>query len=179
MATTVGETLQWREGQRELCSMADIAVREAEKVREEAAWLCDRADLSTRRSQEDVRFRIREKVTSTSRWRQELEEELVMNTKQTESLKKNLVRLRRALTKSEEPLKVSGECQQYRRSRIGCDNVADMVEEQLTKEVDCIREYQQRMKLLVELITKQMEANRLAQKTLASDIRNKVGWTLN
>ena len=178
MAAAVGQTVEWREANRELCSVADISVREAGKVREEAAWLCDQTDLTTRRTQEDVKFRIKEKLTSTTRWRQDLQEELMMNTKQTESLKKTLLRLRRALSKSEEPLKVSGECQQYRKSRIGCDNVVDLVEEQLTKEVDCIREYQQRMKLLVELMTKQMEANRLVQKTLTSDIRNKVELTM-
>ena len=97
-----------------------------------------------------------------------------MNTNQTESLKKNLIKLKRALIKSDEPLKVNCECQQYRKSRIGVDKIRDQVEEQLTKETDAIRDYQQRMKLLIELMVKQMEANKLAQKTLSTDMRNKV-----
>ena len=44
----------------------------------------------------------------------------------------------------------------------------------LVKEVDCIREYQQKMKLLIELIIKQLDANLSAQKQLNTDIRNKV-----
>ena len=44
----------------------------------------------------------------------------------------------------------------------------------LVKEVDCIREYQQKMKLLIELIIKQLDANLSAQKQLSTDIRNKV-----
>lgn len=44
----------------------------------------------------------------------------------------------------------------------------------LVKEVDCIRDYQQRMKLLIELIIKQLDANFSAQKQLNTDIRNKV-----
>lgn len=170
----VGGAEEWREEHRQLCSKADLSVREAARARGEAAWLCDNTNHTTRRAQEDVRFRIKEKLTTTTRWRQELQEELTMNTNQTESLKKNLIKLKRALIKSDEPLKVNCECQQYRKSRIGVDNVNDVVEEHLSKEVDCIRDYQQKMKTLVELIVKQMEANTLAQKTLTTDIRNKV-----
>ena len=69
---------------------------------------------------------------------------------------------------------VSTECQHYRESRIGIDKVEDEVEISLVKEVDCIREYQQRMKLLIELIIKQLDSNLSAQKQLNTDIRNKV-----
>ena len=69
---------------------------------------------------------------------------------------------------------VSTECQHYRESRIGIDKVEDEVEVGLVKEVDCIREYQQRMKLLIELIIKQLDSNHSAQKQLNTDIRNKV-----
>ena len=69
---------------------------------------------------------------------------------------------------------VSTECQHYRESRIGIDKVEDEVEVGLVKEVDCIREYQQRMKLLIELIIKQLDSNLSAQKQLNTDIRNKV-----
>ena len=170
----VGGAGQWREEQRRLWRLSGREVREALRCREEAAWLCEDTKQHTNSAQEDVRYRIKEKLTTTSRWKQELQEELAMNTKQTESLKKNLSKLRKALIKSDEPLKVNSECQQYRKSRIGIDNIQDDVEDQLTKEVDCIRDYQQRMKLLVELIIKQFEANKLAQKKLNTDIRNKV-----
>ena len=99
-----------------------------------------------------------------------------MNKKQTESLKKSLIKLKKALMKSDEPLKVSTECQHYRQSRIGIDKIEDEVEISLVKEVDCIREYQQRMKLLVELMIKQEETNNQAQKQLVTDIRNKVTY---
>ena len=49
----------------------------------------------------------------------------------------------------------------------------------LVKEVDCIRDYQQRMKLLIELIIKQLDSNLSAQKQLNTDIRNKVVWWQN
>ena len=55
------------------------------------------------------------------------------------------------------------------------DKVEDEVEIGLVKEVDCIRDYQQRMKLLIELMVKQLDTNNSAQKQLNMDIRNKVG----
>ena len=102
-----------------------------------------------------------------------------MNKKQTESLKKSLTKLKKALMKSDEPLKVSTECQHYRQSRIGIDKIEDEVETSLVKEVDCIRDYQQRMKLLVELMIKQVETNNKAQKQLVTDIRNKVSYVIS
>ena len=44
-----------------------------------------------------------------SRWKEELQEELEFNKKQTELLKKCLIRLKKALMKSDEPLKVQKE----------------------------------------------------------------------
>ena len=76
-------------------------------------------------------------------------------------------------------IQVSTECQHYRESRIGIDKVEDEVEVALVKEVDCIRDYQQRMKLLIELIIKQLDSNLSAQKQLNTDIRNKVVWWQN
>ena len=40
-----------------------------------------------------------------SRWKDELNEELQMNKKQTETLKKSLSKMKKALMKSDEPLK--------------------------------------------------------------------------
>ena len=57
------------------------------------------------------------------RWREELQEELLANKKQTEALKRSLAKLKKALMKSDEPLKVSTECQHYRESRTGIDKV--------------------------------------------------------
>ena len=61
------------------------------------------------------------------RWKEELQEELQLNNKQTESLKKCLTRLKKALIKTDEPLKVSSECQHYRQSRTGVDKIEDEV----------------------------------------------------
>ena len=71
-------------------------------------------------------------------------------------------------------MQVSTECQHYRKSRIGVDSVEDEVEAALVKEVDAIRDYQSRMKMLVELMVKQLDANNAAQKQLMTDLRNKV-----
>ena len=72
---------------------------------------------------------------------------------------------------------MSTECQHYRQSRIGVDKVEDEVETALVKEVDCIRDYQQKMKMLIELMVKQVEANNSAQKKIMVDLKNKVKET--
>ena len=74
---------------------------------------------------------------------------------------------------------MSTECQHYRQSRIGVDKVEDEVETALVKEVDCIRDYQQKMKMLIELMVKQVEANNSAQKKIMVDIKNKVKETFS
>ena len=57
------------------------------------------------------------------------------------------------------------------------DKVEDEVETALEKEVDCIRDYQQKMKMLIELMVKQVEANNSAQKKIMVDLKNKVKET--
>ena len=57
------------------------------------------------------------------------------------------------------------------------DKVEDEVETALVKEVDCIRDYQQKMKMLIELMVKQVEANNSAQKKIMVDLKNKVNET--
>lgn len=75
-------------------------------MRDTSSWLREQSRNQTERGQEDVRFRIKEKVASTRQWKEELQEELSLNKKQTESLKKCLSRMKKALMKSDEPLKV-------------------------------------------------------------------------
>ena len=59
-------------------------------------------------------------------------------------------------------------------SRIGVDKIEDEVELAMVREVDCITDYQQRMKMLIETMIKQVDANIKAQKKLDTDIKNKV-----
>ena len=165
--------VEWKEQNLDHCSKADDSLRASEKIRDEATWLANERKNETERAQQDVKFRIQEKVTSTSRWQQELKEELQLNKKQTESLNNGLSKLKRALIKTDEPMKVNSECQNYRRSRIGIDKIEDGVEEFLVKEVNSIREYQQRMKLLIEQMVIQVEANNKSQKNLMTDMKNK------
>ena len=122
---------------------------------------------------QDVKFRLEERLNQTSRWREELQEELQANKKETQVLQKCLMKLKKALIKTDEPMRVNSECQNYRKSRKGIERIADAVEESLENEVDCIRDYQQRMKQLVEQMVRQAETNYQAQKGLVSDLRNK------
>ena len=170
---TLKAPIEWKEQYVENCGKADDSLRAAEKIRDEATWLVKERENETDRAQQDVKFRLQEKVRSTSRWQQELKEELQLNKKQTESLSNGLTKLKKALIKTDEPMKVNSECQNYRKSRIGIDKIEDGVEELLIKEVNAIREYQQRMKLLIEEMLKQVEANTKAQKNLMTDMKHK------
>ena len=171
--TTVKAPVEWKDQYVENCAKADNSLREAEKVRDDATWLMKEKGNETERAQQDVKFRLQEKIKSTSRWQQEIKEEFQLNKKQTESLSSALSKLKKALIKTDEPMKVNSECQNYRKSRIGIDKIEDGVENMLTKEVSAIREYQQRMKLLIEEMLKQIEANNKAQKNLTTDMKHK------
>ena len=141
--------------------------------REEAEWLAVERGNVTARTQQDVKFRLKEKVTDTGRWQQELGEELETNKRQTKSLKKSLGQLRKALAMTDAPMRVNSECQRFRRSRIGIDKVSDSVDSLLVVEVDGIRGFQQQMKLLLEKMVRQAEASGEAQRMLQGDLRNK------
>ena len=104
--TSIKTPGEWRHQHTSLVSSADTCLRTSARVRDEATWLNDQTRVQTSRDQEDVRFRLKEKLKSTARWREELQEELGLNKKQTESLKRCLAKLKKALAKSDEPLKV-------------------------------------------------------------------------
>ena len=165
--------VEWKEQYLERCSKADDSMRESEKLRQESSWLITEKGNETERAQQDVKYRLKEKLQSTSRLQQELKEELQLNKKQTESLNNGLSKLKKALIKTDEPMKVNSECQNYRKSRIGIDKIDDGVEIHLEKEISAIRDYQQRMKLLIEEMLKQIEANNKAHKNLMTDIKHK------
>ena len=105
--TSIKSPGEWRDQHTSLVSGADTCLRTSARVRDEATWLNDHTRVQTSRDQEDVRFRLKEKLKSTARWREELQEELALNKKQTEALRRCLAKLKKALAKSDEPLKVS------------------------------------------------------------------------
>ena len=104
--TSIKTPGEWRDQHTSLVSGADTCLRTSARVRDEATWLNDHTRVQTSRDQEDVRFRLKEKLKSTARWREELQEELALNKKQTEALRRCLAKLKKALSKSDEPLKV-------------------------------------------------------------------------
>ena len=104
--TSIKTPGEWRHQHTSLVSSTDTCLRTSARVRDEATWLNDHTRVQTSRDQEDVRFRLKEKLKSTARWREELQEELGLNKKQTESLRRCLAKLKKALAKSDEPLKV-------------------------------------------------------------------------
>ena len=104
--TSIKTPVEWRHQHTSLVSSTDTCLRTSARVRDEATWLTDHTRVQTSRDQEDVRFRLKEKLKSTARWREELQEELALNKKQTESLRRCLAKLKKALAKSDEPLKV-------------------------------------------------------------------------
>ena len=104
--TSIKTPVEWRHQHTSLVSSTDTCLRTSARVRDEATWLNDHTRVQTSRDQEDVRFRLKEKLKSTARWREELQEELALNKKQTEALRRCLAKLKKALAKSDEPLKV-------------------------------------------------------------------------
>ena len=58
---------EWKHQHVTLVGTTDTSLRTSARVRDEAAWVRDQTKHQTDRTQEDVRFRIKEKLTSTNR----------------------------------------------------------------------------------------------------------------
>ena len=58
---------EWKHQHVTMVGTADMSLRTSARVRDEAAWVRDQTKHQTDRTQEDVRFRIKEKLTNTNR----------------------------------------------------------------------------------------------------------------
>ena len=88
-------------------------------------------------------------------------------------LQEALRHLEHSYVQTKRPMKVNTECLHYREGRVGIDQVKDMVEDNLKKEVNNIRKYQDKMKILLEKVHRQVDDHKEVQARLRKDLEHK------
>ena len=103
----------------------------------------------------------------------ELKQELSSNEKQTESLIESFKHLEFVHSQAKRPLKIALKCLNIREEKVDIENVRDLVEKYLKREVDTVRIFQGRMEILMQLIEMQIYDTQEKQDVLKKGIENK------
>ena len=65
--TSVKAPVEWTKHHEAVTERSDTSLRASTRAREESSWTRDQTRVITDRTQQDVRFRIKEKLKSTTR----------------------------------------------------------------------------------------------------------------
>ena len=138
---------------------AEASRHVAERIRSEASVLIAERNNKTVVTQQDVSNKLGDRVRDIREWREVLLRELEKLQEETEHLEEGRRHLEYALSQTKRPLRVCLDCLAERENRVGIDQVKDAVEKNLRREVDNIKRYQQRMKVLLEKVERQLNEN--------------------
>ena len=149
---------------------ADAARHAAEKLRGEAGLLIEERVVKTILNQQEVTAHLGDRVRDIEELREELRHELQLNQEETDHLVEAKRHLEYALCQTKRPLLVSQECLRARENRVGIDVVKDGVDKNLKTEIEIVRKYQGKMRILNQLIEMQMTENKDKQEDIQTDI---------
>ena len=127
----------------------------------------------TAKNQEEATKRIGERVREISEVIIELKQELALNEDQTDRLLDSFKHLEFVYSQTKRPLLIGLKCLSIREEKIDIENVRDFVEKYLKVEVDTIRNFQGRMKILKQLIEMQVLDSQKKQERLRLEIEKK------
>ncbi|XP_067860379.1 tektin-3 [Heptranchias perlo] len=163
----------WRESNQTNYMESESSRHSAERLRVDTARLIQDKENITKKTQFETNKNLGERVNDIMFWKSELAHETEQIIGETNSLTEVKKRLERALTETEGPLRVAQECLYHREKRMGIDLVHDDVEQQLLKEVECIKSCQERMRRHLDRAIVQLVSNRGVQHELERDISDK------
>lgn len=138
---------------------AETSRHVAERIRAEANILISERNNKTQITQVDVNSKLGDRVRDIREWKEELVRETERLQEETEHLEEGRRHLEYAFQQAKRPLKVALMCLSERENRVGIDQVKDAVEKNLKKEVENIKKYQVRMKILLEKVDRQLNDN--------------------
>ena len=127
----------------------------------------------TLHNQEEVTRKIGERVREIEEVTIELKQELSSNEKQTERLIESFKHLEFVHSQAKRPLKIALKCLNIREEKVDIENVKDLVEKYLKREVDTVRIFQGRMEILMQLIEMQIYDTQEKQEVLEKEIGKK------
>ncbi|KAG4075611.1 hypothetical protein HA402_003436 [Bradysia odoriphaga] len=149
---------------------SDINRNQSERLRNDAVRLMRQTDEKTTQSQRDAGRRLGERLTDLTFWRNELNTELEKLLSEYALLSDTRRKTNKALQDLDPPLHIAQECLYHRESRQGINKVHDNVEKSLLTEVDNLRNSQEKLKMCLDMIDKQLSDLRACQHALQEDI---------
>ena len=116
---------------------------------------------------------LRQRVQNIAETVVELKQEVFLNEQETEGLINSFKHLEFVLDQTKRPLKIALKCLNFRDEKVDIEKLKDLVQKFLRKEVDCIREYQGKLKILMQLMEIQIFDTREKHAILVKEIRKK------
>ncbi|CAH8848188.1 unnamed protein product [Trichobilharzia szidati] len=146
---------------------------EAEDLRLQAWQKIQQANRQTRNRQAEVTNKLRERVEEISHWKNALNTEIHLNDQEQERLKTSIQLLNYNKDYIRKPLEIAEGCLANREQRQGIDEVKDIVEKALSKEVQIVNKGIEQIDKLIEKADIQLKLLRSTQNELQKDANDK------
>ncbi|XP_076301395.1 tektin-3 isoform X2 [Lasioglossum baleicum] len=164
---------EWVQNQINLYNESNSNRNYSENLRQDTVRMMREADEKVLNGQTETGRKLGERITDTTFWRNEVAAELerliIANTKMQECRRN----LQTAIQNLEGQLHIAQECLYYREARTGSDLVHDQAEHALLKEVEVVRNCQNKLENFTDKCVNQLTNSRAVQNQLEIDIRNK------
>nr|CDS20170.1 tektin 1 [Echinococcus granulosus] len=154
-------------------SEADAARESAQNVAFENEALMNEIKDRTIKTMQDVDEKLDQRITDISFWMSELTKKIKDNANESDKLISCIVRLKKALEATTEPLYLSEKCITIRQARKGSDFVADNAHNELVKEIAVFNGVRALLTRGIEQTEEQLRLNRKSAFNLKSDFRGK------
>ena len=129
--------------------------------------------VRTVHKQKAVKVELGERLREIEELKIELKHELKLNQEHTEELMDSFQHLEFVYNQTKRPLTINLQCLNIREEKVDIEKVKDVVEKSLKREVDTIRDYQGRIKILKQLIEMQLFDCQEKQQAIKMDIDKK------
>ncbi|XP_033203308.2 tektin-3 [Bombus vancouverensis nearcticus] len=164
---------EWVENQLKLYNESDSNRNFSENLRADTVRMMREADEKVQNGQTESGRKLGERITDTTFWRNEVASELerliIENTRMQECRRN----LQTTIQSLEGQLHIAQECLYYREARTGSDLVHDQAEHVLLKEVEVVRNCQNKLEHFTDKCVNQLTNSRAVQNQLEIDIKNK------
>ncbi|XP_031801610.1 tektin-4 isoform X2 [Sarcophilus harrisii] len=152
-------TEEWYQNNNIRCHQAFTDCDQSECNRQESKHLAAETKALSQRTQQDTNKKVGERLQDVHFWKSELQREIEDLMAETDLLIAQKLRLQRALDATEVPFSISMDNLQCRERRQPPDRVKDVVEMELLKEAELIRNVQELLKRTLMQIVNQISAS--------------------
>ncbi|XP_076759090.1 tektin-3 [Xylocopa sonorina] len=164
---------EWVQNQLKLYNESNTNRNFSENLRQDTIRIMRETDEKVQNAQTETGRKLGERITDTTFWRNEVASELerlVIENNKMQECRRNL---QTTIQNLEGQLHIAQECLYYREARTGFDLVHDQVEHALLKEVEVVRNCQNKLEHFTDKCINQLTNSRAVQNELEIDIKNK------